>query len=530
MPDVFLYDTTLRDGAQTEGITFSVADKLKILTRLDEFGFHYIEGGWPGATPKDSEFFVRARDVPLRNARLAAFASTRRPGGHVESDPTVRALIDAATPVVAVVGKSWTLHVTDVLRTTLDENLAMIRDTCQYLHAIGREVVYDAEHFFDGYRADPRYALESIRSAFDGGADWLVLCDTNGGSMPGFVARVVTEVRLALPNARIGIHPHNDCECGVANALAAVEAGATQVQGTINGYGERIGNANLISIVPNLQVKMGLTCVDEASIAQLTKLSQFVAEIANQIPSPNQPYVGSTAFAHKAGLHANAVLKTSASFEHIDPALVGNRQRILISELGGRSNIESKLAQFGIDVSGDEGVLRRISAQVKEMESRGFQYEAADASFELLARRALPNYKAPFELLDVLVLVEKRRGVEMLAEATIKIRVGDAVMHTAAEGNGPVHALDGAMRKTLLGSYPELAAVELIDFKVRVVDQTAGTGTVVRVSIESSDGHATWSTVGSSGNIIEASWLALADSMEFALLRAGREMPSLATV
>ena len=521
MSRVVLYDTTLRDGAQGEGISLSLADKLRILRKLDEFGVHYVEGGWPGANPKDSEFFraARSRDLKLRHARLTAFGMTRRPNAPTESDPTVLALLEAGTPVVAVVGKSWRLHVTEVLRTSLDENLAMIGQSCAHLKAQGREVVYDAEHFFDGYRDDPEYALRSIEAALEGGADWLVLCDTNGGSLPSVVGRVVGEVARALPGARIGIHPHNDCELGVANALAAVEAGATQVQGTVNGYGERVGNANLVSIVANLKLKMGIDCVSDESLARLTELSHFVAEVANQVPNAHQPFVGQSAFAHKAGLHVNAVLKTAASFEHVDPARLGNRRRILVSEVGGRDNVRSKLRQFGL-ATDDEATLRRVSAQVKEMEARGFTYEAAEASFELLVRRSLPDYRPPFEMLDQLVLVEKRRGVEMLAEATVKMRVGEAVMHTAAEGNGPVNALDAAMRKVLHEFYPDLARVELVDFKVRVVDQTAGTGTVVRVSIESSDGHESWSTVGASTNIIEASWLALADSMEYALLRA----------
>jgi 2-isopropylmalate synthase len=517
-PRVSLYDTTLRDGTQGEGISLSLSDKLRILRRLDAFGMHYVEGGWPGANPKDSEFFARARDLKLEHARLTAFASTRRPGAAVEDDPTVRALLDAGTPVVAVVGKSWRLHVTDVLRTTLDENLAMIEETCRYLKGQGREVVYDAEHFFDGHKDAPDYALATLRAAAAGGADWLVLCDTNGGSLPSEVGRIVAAVVRALPDARIGIHTHNDGELAVANSLAAVEAGATQVQGTVNGYGERVGNANLVSVAANLKLKMGIDCVSDGALAGLSELSRYVAEVANQVPNPRQPFVGASAFAHKAGLHVNAVLKTAASFEHVDPARVGNRQRILVSEVGGRDNVRSKLRQLGIDVD-DEATLRGISAQIKAMESRGFQYEAAEASFELLVRRSLPGYVPPFELLDVLVLVEKRKAVEMLAEATIKVRIGEVQMHTAAEGDGPVHALDGALRKALLEVYPQLGRVELVDFKVRVVDQTDGTGAVVRVSIETSDGDGSWSTVGASANIIEASWLALADSMEYALMR-----------
>jgi 2-isopropylmalate synthase len=517
---VALYDTTLRDGAQGEGMALSLTDKLKILRKLDEFGMEYVEGGWPGANPKDSEFFARARALKLKSAKLTAFGMTRRPNAPVESDPTVLALLEADTPVVAVVGKSWTLHVAEVLRTTLEENVAMIRDTIAHLKARRKEVVYDAEHFFDGYRADPAYALATLRAAHEGGADWLVPCDTNGGSLPTWVGRVIGEVVAALPGARIGIHAHNDCELGVANTLAAVEAGARQVQGTINGYGERVGNANLVSIVANMKLKMGIDCVSDEQLARLTELSHFVAEVANQVPNAHQPFVGASAFAHKAGLHVNAVLKTAASFEHVDPARVGNRQRILVSEMGGRDNVRSKLRQFGLEAE-DDAQLRRVSALVKEKESHGFTYEAAEASFELLVRRSLSEYRAPFEILDALVLVEKRRGVEMLAEATVKVRVGETQLHTAAEGNGPVHALDQAMRKALYEFHPDLARVELVDFKVRVVDQTAGTGTVVRVSIESSDGRGSWSTVGASANIIEASWLALADSFEYALLRAG---------
>jgi len=522
---VSLYDTTLRDGTQGEGISLSLADKIKIMRRLDEFGMHYIEGGWPGANPKDSEFFARARDIPLRHARLTAFASTRRPDSAVESDPTLRALLDVGTPVNAIVGKSWRLHVTEVLRTSLEENLCMIRESCTYLRAQGREVVYDAEHFFDGYRDDPAYALATVAAAHEGGAAWIVLCDTNGGSLPGAVSRAVAEALKALPGARIGIHTHNDAELGVANALAAVDAGATQVQGTINGYGERTGNANLISVIANLRLKLGIPCVSDQSLSELTELSRYVAEIVNQVPPHNQPFVGLSAFAHKAGLHANAVLKNAASFEHVDPARIGNRQRILVSEVGGRSNIESKLVQLGLPVEGDEE-LRRLSTAVKEMESRGFQYEAADASLELLVRRTRPGYRAPFELLDMMVLVEKRKSVDMLAEATVKMRIGERVTFTAAEGTGPVNALDAAMRKALYEVYPILERVSLVDFKVRVVDQTAGTGPGVRVSIESSDGRSTWATVGASANIIEASWIALADSMEYALLHAavGREL------
>ncbi len=520
MSRVVIYDTTLRDGAQHEGISLSLEDKFKIARKLDELGLHYIEGGWPGANPKDSEFFRRARsELRLRHAKLAAFGSTRRAGVAAENDPILNELVLAGTPVVAVVGKSWVLHVTEVLRTTREENLRMIRDSVAYLKRHGLEVVYDAEHFFDGFRADPEYALATLRAAAEGGADWLVLCDTNGGSLPSdvraIVARVVQEFRTP-----IGIHTHNDAELAVANTLVAVEAGATHVQGTINGYGERVGNANLCSVIPNLKLKLKIDCISDEQLAKLTEVSRFVAEVANVAHPSHLPYVGASAFAHKAGLHVNAVLKTAASFEHIPPALVGNRQRILVSELSGRSNILAKARQLGIDLSDNEAEARRLTEEIKRLEHQGFQFDAAEASFELLLRRSQPEYRAPFELLHFLVVVQRASDGVLMAEATVKVRVGDQVMHTAAEGNGPVHALDSALRKALRGFYPEVGRVQLTDYKVRVLDGETGTAARVRVLIESTDGERTWTTVGSSTNIIEASWLALADSLEYFLVHS----------
>jgi 2-isopropylmalate synthase len=522
--DVLLFDTTLRDGTQSEGLSLSVEDKLKIARLLDGFGIDYIEGGWPASNPKDSEFFRRAERLGLRRARLVAFGSTRKARTRAEDDENLRALVHAETPVVALFGKSWTLHVTDVLETTLDENLAMIADSVAWLKRQGREVVYDAEHFFDGYRADRGYALETLRAASDAGADWLVLCDTNGGSLPGRIARVVAEVHDALKTP-LGIHTHNDGELAVANALAAVESGARQVQGTINGWGERCGNANLISIIPALQLKMGRHCVPDESLARLTELSRTVSEIANVRPHRHAPYVGASAFAHKGGVHVAAVAKRADSYEHVPPETVGNRRQVLVSELAGRGNVRLRAGELGIPVDGQE---RDVLARIKDLESRGYQFEAAEGSFELMVRQAQADYAPPFELLDVLVVAERRRGQQMLAEATVKLRVGGETVHTAAEGTGPVHALDAALRKALLPFYPLLAEVRLADYKVRILDPEAATGAKTRVLIEAARGEERWSTIGVSRNIIEASGEALAASLELPLLRAGaRARPSI---
>ena len=514
--DVWLFDTTLRDGTQSEGLSLSVEDKLRITGLLDAFGIHYIEGGWPASNPKDSEFFARARRLTLRHARLVAFGSTRKAGARPENDANLRALLEAETPAVAIFGKSSTLHVERVLETTLDENLAMIADSVAWLKKNGREVVYDAEHFFDGYAADPAYALRTLRAAADAGADWIVLCDTNGGGLPARVAEVVRVVREQVPTP-LGAHTHNDGELAVANALAAVEAGCTQVQGTINGYGERCGNANLVSVIPALQLKMGRRCVPPESLARLTELSRTVSEIANLNPDAHAAYVGASAFAHKGGVHVAAVEKLAASYEHVAPERVGNRRHAVVSELSGRGNVRVRAGELGVDARGQE---KAVVARVKELENQGYQFEAAEGSFELLVRRSRPGYRPPFELLDLVVVAQKRGGGPMLAEATVKLRVGGETVHTAAEGTGPVHALDCALRKALIPHYPELAEVRLADYKVRILDPEAATGARTRVLIEAARGDERWSTIGVSQNIIEASGQALADSLELPLLRA----------
>ena len=456
MTQIAVYDTTLRDGTQRAGISLSVDDKLKIAGRLDAFGVHYIEGGWPGSNPKDGAFFQRARGLSLKNARLAAFGSTRRKDARAEEDVNLKALIEAETPVITIVGKSWDLHATEILQTTLDENLAMIRDSVAYCRAQGREVVYDAEHFFDGYKANPAYATDTVRAAADAGADIVVLCDTNGGALPWEVEEAFRSVAAAL-DVPLGIHAHDDGGCGVANTLAAVRAGAVQVQGTINGYGERVANANLCTIIPDLQLKMGLTCVPDENLQGLADLSHYVAEIANLSPDDHQPFVGASAFAHKGGIHVAAVLKNVSSYEHIDPALVGNSRRTVVSELAGRGNVNDKARQFGLNVNSEQS--REALEQIKRMEAKGFTFEGAEASVDLMLRRLQPSYVPPFELIDFLVLVERRRGRGVVAEATVKVRVGPKRMHTAAEGNGPVNALDAALRKALLDVYPQLAVV-----------------------------------------------------------------------
>ena len=522
MKEVQLYDTTLRDGAQQAGISFSVEDKLKIARKLDELGVHFIEGGWPGSNPKDEEFFRRARELRLSRAVLAAFGSTRRPKTKASEDANLKMLVDAQTPAVTIVGKSWDGQVTRVLETTLEENLAMIADSIEFLKSKGLKVFFDAEHFFDGYKSNPQYALETAEVAAKAGADCIVLCDTNGGSMPEEVASTVRATRKRV-SSPLGIHAHNDGELAVANSLVAVAAGATQVQGTINGYGERCGNASLSSVIPALKLKMGMPCIDDDHLAKLTEVSRYISELANLRPFPRQPYVGTSAFTHKGGLHVSGVNKWKESYQHIDPEAVGNRSGVLVSELSGVSNIVQKARERGLPISRREEA-RRILEQVKLMESRGFQYEEAEASFELLVHRAQSNYKPPFELVDFMVVVESRRrpasgGGEVLAEATVKVRVGEQMIHTASEGDGPVNALDAALRKALTWFYPDVAQVQLTDYKVRILDESAGTESQVRVLIESTDGTNQWRTVGSSANIIEASWLALADSLEYWLFK-----------
>jgi len=516
--EIKLFDTTLRDGTQSEGLSLSVEDKLKIARLLDHFGIHFIEGGWPASNPKDSEFFRRARHLGLRHAKLTAFGATRKAGGRAEDDVNLKGLLEAETPVVAIFGKSWVLHVTRVLGTTPEENLSMIRDSVAFLKGHGKEVVYDAEHFFDGFRADRGYALKAVKAAAEAGADWVALCDTNGGSLPPWVSEVVGAVRAEIPRTPLGIHTHNDGELAVANTLAAVEAGCTQVQGTINGYGERCGNANLVSIVPALQLKMGHSCVPEESLPRLTELSRAVSEIANMNPDPHAPYVGASAFAHKGGVHVAAVEKVAASYEHIPPERVGNLRKVVISELSGRVNVRVRAAEMGLEVKGAEPA---VLARIKDLESKGYQFEAAEGTFELLVRRSRSDYVRPFELLDVVVIAERRRGHgEMFSEATVKLKVGDRLVHEVAEGDGPVHALDRALRKALEPLYASLREVRLVDYKVRILDPESATGAKTRVLLEAARDEERWSTIGVSQNIIEASAEALADSLELHLLRA----------
>ena len=525
LSSVQLYDATLRDGMQREGISFSAVDKLNIARKLDELGIHFIEGGWPGSNPKDDEFFDKAGSLALSHAVLVAFGSTRRPKAKTETDANLLALANAGVKVATIVGKSSALQVTQVLETTPEENLHMIADSISYLKVKGLTVFFDAEHFFDGFRTNPDYALRCLTTAAEAGASCLVLCDTNGGTLPHEIT-VGVEAARRLTDVPLGIHAHNDNALAVANTLAAVNAGATQVQGTINGYGERCGNANLCSIIPNLKLKMSIDCVTNEQLAKLTDVSHYVNEAANLVPDPFLPYVGGSAFSHKAGLHVSGIAKWADSYQHIDPALVGNRQRAVVSELSGKRNIIYKARELGIDLPSQDKGTQKLLEQIKRLESRGFQYENAEASFELLLHRARPDYQAPFELVDFMVVVETRRRLptrksleETLSEVMIKVRVGNEVMHTAAEGNGPVNALDQALRKALLQFYPSLAAVKLVDYKVRILEESVGTESQVRVLIESSDGVEEWTTVGSSTNIIEASWLALADSVEYWLIK-----------
>jgi len=525
LAQIQLYDTTLRDGAQREGISFSVVDKLNIARKLDELGVHFIEGGWPGSNPKDIEFFKKAKSLTLSHSRLAAFGSTRRPKAEAETDANLMALADAGVKVATIVGKSSDLQVTQVLETTLEENLSMIADSIRYLKAKGLTVFFDAEHFFDGFKANPSYTLRVVEVAAKAGADAVVLCDTNGGTTPDEITAAIDAIRKQT-TVPLGIHAHNDGELAVANTLAAVNAGVTQVQGTINGYGERCGNANLCSIIPDLKLKMGIDCVTDEQLAKLTEVSRYVSEVANLIPDAFLPYVGLSAFSHKAGLHVSGLTKWAESYQHIDPAKVGNKQRVLVSELSGKGNIIYKAKELGLDLPPKGKEAKKLLEQVKLLESHGFQYDNAEASFELLVHRAKPDYQPPFELVDFMVVVEKRRRPptrksleEMLSEAVLKVRVGTEVMHTAAEGNGPVNALDQALRKALLQFYPSIAQVKLVDYKVRILEESIGTESQVRVLIESSDGVDEWRTVGSSTNIIEASWLALADSLEYWLLK-----------
>jgi 2-isopropylmalate synthase len=521
---IYLYDTTLRDGTQSETVSLSVMDKIVITQKLDQFGIHYVEGGYPGSNPKDKEFFEKGKRLRLKTAKLCAFGMTRRVGKKVGEDPNMKALLSAETPVITVVGKSWDFHVTEALRTTLDENLKAIRETMDYLKKRTEEVFFDAEHFFDGYKRNPKYAMKTLAAAVDGGADWLVLCDTNGGSLPSEIARIVREVRKAT-RIPLGIHTHNDSEMAVANTLVAVENGATQVQGTINGYGERCGNANLCSIIPNLALKMGCEVIPPGQLGELTGLSRYVAEVANLGHWLHQPFVGSAAFAHKGGMHVSAIRRHPGTYEHIEPGTIGNRRRVLISDLSGRSNILSKFQEKGIQFKPGDPAAEGILEQIKDLEHKGYQFEAAEGSFEILVRRAMGTHVPFFELKGFRVIDEKRsEGEEPIAEATIMVQVDGTVEHTAALGNGPVNAMDNAIRKALEKFYPELSEVELLDYKVRVIS-SGGTGSSVRVLIRSGDKETEWGTVGVSHNIIEASWQALVDSIRYKLWRSRGIIP-----
>jgi len=518
-----IYDTTLRDGTQGEGVSFSMEDKVRLTSRFDALGIHYIEGGWPGSNPKDLRFFRRMQDVTLKYAKLAAFSMTRRAGGVAASDANMQALLDAGAPVATIVGKSWDFHVTHALGTTLDENLAMIADTIAFLRPRMDEVMFDAEHFFDGFRKNRDYALRTLKAAEEAGAHWLVLCDTNGGTLPHDLVAILQVVKKHVKTP-LGIHVHNDAECAVANSVAAVLEGVGQVQGTMNGFGERCGNANLVSIIPNLILKLGLDCIPEPHLRELRDASRFVSELANRKPWSSQPYVGDSAFAHKGGMHVSAVQKHPETYEHIEPEAVGNHRRVLVSELAGRSNILWKAREYGIDLDQETPDTRRILDQLKALEDQGFQFEGAEASFELLMERALRRYKPWFELEAYRVIVEEQhREQEPVAEATVRVRVKGILEHTAASGNGPVNALDHALRKALEEFYPNLKTMRLLDYKVRILDESKGTAAKTRVLITSGDGEETWGTVGVADNIIEASWQALVDSIEYKLRRDERQ-------
>lgn len=523
MNTIKIYDTTLRDGAQAEGISFSSLDKIRIAKKLDEIGFDYIEGGWPGSNPKDIEFFKEAKKLRFKNARIAAFASTRRPGIKTSQDTNLKAALGSGAEVITIFGKTWCLHVRDVLKTGPEENLDMISSSIEYIKKMGREVIYDAEHFFDGYKEDPQYALRTLEAAQNSGASCLVLCDTNGGTLPYEIAEIIPRVKDRV-NVSLGIHTHNDSGVAVANAVMAVRMGITHVQGTINGYGERCGNADLCSIIPILSLKMGYEILKK-KIFSLQELSLFVSELANVVPDNRQPYVGSSAFAHKGGMHVDAVAKNPKTFEHIEPRLVGNRRRILISELSGRSNILSKAKEFNIHMEKDTPEMRRVLAHLKKLEHEGYQFEAADGSFELLIRKVKGERRKFFDLEGFHVSVEKRINnrdrPQLISEATIKVWVKGKKEHTAAEGDGPVNALDSALRKALVKFYPTLSEMHLSDFRVRVLDAKEGTAAKVRVLIESRDSKDTWNTIGVSENIIEASWQALVDSIEYKLHKDG---------
>ena len=513
---IFIFDTTLRDGAQTEGVDFSVEDKNKIAKVLSEVGVDYIEGGWPGANPIDTEFF--SKPLTLGKSIFTAFGMTKKTGRSAENDPSLSPLINASCPAVCVVGKAWDFHVKIALGINNQDNLENIKDTAKHIIKNGKEFLFDAEHFFDGYKSNPNYALDCLKHAFDQGARWLVLCDTNGGTLPHEVGEIVSKVTKVIPGKNLGIHAHNDSELAVANSLQAVRAGAEQVQGTVNGIGERCGNANLISIIPNLKIKMEIDCISDEQLKTLKDVSAFVDELANKAHWNQQPFVGKSAFAHKGGVHVSAVRKNSKTYEHVQPEIIGNSQRILISDLSGKSNVMHKAKEFGIDIDAGDPKIQNILETLKKSENLGFQYEGAEASFELLMRDALGEKENFFEFIGFKVIVEKRKEVEKLvSEATVKLKVNGVQEVSAAEGTGPVNALDKAIKKALVKFYPELNGINLYDYKVRILEEKKGTRAKTRVLIESGDQHHKWGTVGVSENIIEASWQALIDSIAYKL-------------
>ena len=513
-----IYDTTLRDGTQGEQVNLSAEDKLRIAQKLDDFGIQYVEGGWPGSNPKDERFFKMARKVSFHKIKLTAFGSTRRPKIRPENDKNVKALLNTEVETVTVFGKSWELHVLQVLEASLDENLVMIEDTVSYLKKHGREVIYDAEHFFDGYKHNPAYALETMRAAMNGGADMIVLCDTNGGTMPEEIQDAIKEV-MANTTLPIGIHAHNDCGLALTNSLVAVKSGATTVQGTVNGYGERCGNADLISLIGNLQHKMGYQCVAHKSMKRLTELSRYVSEVANVPPLNHRPFVGRSAFTHKGGIHVSAIMKNPAAYEHMDPEQVGNRRRVLVSDLSGKSNIDYKSREMDVNFEGNGFDSQKIVHEIKKLEDQGYQFDAAEGSLELLIKKVSGQFEEPFTLESFRVTIEKNRSGPSTSQATIKISVGKDHEITAAEGDGPVNALDNALRKALTKFFPQIEEMGLVDFKVRVIDGSEATAAKVRVQIETRDAHEIWSTIGVSENIIEASWQALVDSVQYKLSR-----------
>lgn len=517
MKKIYVYDTTLRDGSQGEKINFSAEDKLRIALKLDALGVHYIEGGWPGSNPKDVHFFELAKEVQFKHACLSAFGSTRKANSRPEEDANIIALLESQTPAVTIFGKSWDLHVKKVLSTTLKENLAMIQDSVAYLRSQGREVIYDAEHFFDGYKDNPEYANKTLEAAVSGGAEFIVLCDTNGGTLPFEIEEIMDKVCPQIP-VKVGIHTHNDAGLAVANTLAAVRSGAVMVQGTVNGYGERCGNADLTSIVPNLQLKMNRSCMTKKNLQRLTELSRYVSEVANMTPFNGRPFVGKSAFAHKGGIHVNAIMKTPKAYEHMGPEVVGNERRVLISDLCGKSNIDYKAREMGVELGGNGFDSRTIAKEIKKLEHEGYQFDAAEGSFELLLRRLTGQFRPLFQLESFRVAIEKEKDLPCRAYATIKISVGDQQEITAAEGKGPVSALDNALRKALNKFFLiDLEEMHLVDYKVRVIEGRDGTSARVKVFIESRDQKRLWSTIGVSTDIIEASWEALEDSFQYKL-------------